>query len=163
MMLVATAPSVAGEGPPPDAKAAFEKLKGMAGRWTATSPDLPAGEAAPEVEYRVVASGTAVVEELFVGTPHEMVSVYHLDGDDLVMTHYCAQGNQPRQKYDPKASGGTTLAFAFAGGANLDPSKDSHMHESQYVFKEGGEVEARWTGWSGGKPAGTHVVTLTRR
>ena len=49
-------------------------------------------------EYRVTASGTAVVETLFPGSDHEMVSVYTKDkkSGDLLMTHYCGLGNQPR-------------------------------------------------------------------
>ena len=48
--------------------------------------------------YRVTAAGSAVMEVLFPGTDHEMVTVYHQDGDDLILTHYCAAGNQPRMK-----------------------------------------------------------------
>jgi hypothetical protein len=28
----------------------------------------------------------------------EMVTVYHADGPDLVLTHYCLEGNQPRMR-----------------------------------------------------------------
>ena len=28
-------------------------------------------------------------------------AVYHMDGPDLVMTHYCAAGNQPTMKFKP--------------------------------------------------------------
>ena len=52
---------------------------------------------------KVTAGGSAVHETLFPGSAHEMVSVYHLDGADLVMTHFCALGNQPRMKADPKS------------------------------------------------------------
>ena len=46
--------------------------------------------------YGVTAAGTAVMEALFPETDHEMLTVYHLEGNDLVLTHYCAMGNQPR-------------------------------------------------------------------
>ena len=52
------------------------------------------------VVYKLTGAGSALVETQFPGTGHEMVSVYHLDGDDLRMTHYCAAGNQPRVKLD---------------------------------------------------------------
>jgi hypothetical protein len=42
------------------------------------------------VEYRVTGAGSAVVETLFPGTPHEMVTVYHARKGVLCMTHYCA-------------------------------------------------------------------------
>ena len=60
----------------------------------------PAGRLAePRRDRRLVRTtggGSAVTETLFPGTAHEMMSVYHMDGDDLVLTHYCAGGNQPR-------------------------------------------------------------------
>ena len=80
----------------PDAKAAFERMKTLVGAWQGshTKPDGPA----MEVDYRLTSNGTALVERLFAGTTHEMTSVYHLEGSDLVITHYCAMGNQPRMK-----------------------------------------------------------------
>ena len=76
---------------------------------------------------KVTAGGSAVQETLFPGQPMEMVSVYHLDKGDLVMTHYCVLGNQPRMKADPK-SPANQIHWVFAGGTNLDPAKDTHMH-----------------------------------
>jgi len=59
--------------------------------------------------------------------PHEMVSIYTVDGPDLVMTHYCVLGNKPRMKADLKAPP-NQICLQFAGGNNLDPQKDKHMH-----------------------------------
>jgi hypothetical protein len=80
----------------------------------------------------VTGSGSAVVEELFPGTEHAMTTVYHLDGSDLVLTHYCMTGNQPRMR--AKASNGTKIAFAFDGGTNIDPKTSQHMHEATFDF-----------------------------
>ena len=66
------------------------------------------------------AGGSAVQETQFPGTPMEMVSVYHLDGADLVMTHYCVLGNQPRMKADPK-SPADKIHFTFASGTKVAP------------------------------------------
>ena len=68
---------------------------------------------------RITAGGSAVHETLFPGQPHEMISLYTAEGSDLVLTHFCVLGNQPRMKADSKAAG-NQLAFKFAGGANLD-------------------------------------------
>src|SRR5690242_6096011 len=76
------------------AKAAFGRLKSLAGEWKCEAREgghVP-GKAAT-ILYRVTANGSTVMETLFPGTDHEMVSMYHLDGDDLKMTHYCAIGN----------------------------------------------------------------------
>jgi hypothetical protein len=81
-----------------------------------------------------------------------MVSVYYRDGAYLVMTHFCMLGNQPRMKADPK-SPANQICFNFAGGSNLDPAKDKHMHEGTITFVDADHIE--WSGvcWEGGKPA----------
>src|SRR5262249_2697880 len=56
----------------------------------------------------------------------EMISVYTADGPDLILTHYCVLGNQPRMKADPD-SPPNQIVFRFAGGSNLEPAKDKHM------------------------------------
>src|SRR5262245_869312 len=136
---------------PTAAEAGLERLKKLAGTWVAADA---AGQPTDQVVsvLRVTAAGSAVVETLFPGQAHEMVSVYHRDGKDLVMTHYCALGNQPRMKADPN-SPANQIRWVFAGGTNLDPAKDKHMHEGTVTFIDDDHLE--WSGvcWEGGKPA----------
>lgn len=143
-----------------DAKAAFERLKKLSGDWEGhlMTPDGPAMSA----RFRLTAAGSVVEERLFPGTDHEMVSMYHLDGKDLVMTHYCAAGNQPRLRYDPAASGPTELSFDFTGGGNLNPDVDGHMHSGRILLKDEAHIEGVWVGYERGKPAGTKRFILTR-
>ncbi len=84
-----------------EAKAAFDRLKTLAGEWNVAA----SGEHHDsKVIYKVTAAGSALMETDSAGSKHEMVTMYHLDGKDLLMTHYCAAGNQPRLKLDLKAS-----------------------------------------------------------
>jgi hypothetical protein len=132
----------------------LERLKKLAGTWVAADKDGKPTDQVVSV-IRVTAGGSAVHETLFPGQPLEMVSLYHRDGADLVMTHYCALGNQPRMKADPK-SPPNQIRFEFAGGSNLDPAKDKHMHEGTITFVDDDHIE--WCGvcWEGGKPAKGH-------
>lgn len=143
-----------------DSTAAFSRLKTLAGEWKGTigSPDGPPGR----VIYRVTANGHTVMETLFPGTDHEMISMYHLDGGDLVLTHYCAAGNQPRMKFEPAASSATELVFSFTGGTNLDPAKDGHIHNGRLRLPAADRLEADWVFYSDGKPAGTNRFLLKR-
>ena len=87
------------------------------------------------VVYKLTGGGSAgIVETQFPGSDHEMVSVYHLDGDDLRMTHYCVAGNQPHVKLDRANSKPDQLIFVFDGGTNLDPHKDMHIHGVKIRF-----------------------------
>jgi hypothetical protein len=64
------------------AQAAFEALKALTGSW-----EVPDSKEPMAVTYRVISGSTTVMETTFPGTPHEMITMYHLDGADLVLTH----------------------------------------------------------------------------
>lgn len=149
-----TAPAADPAVKPAKTHPAFEKLKSLAGTWLAEGKD---GKPTDEVVsiIKVTAGGSAVVETLFPGQAMEMVSVYHLDGSDLVMTHYCVAGNQPKVKLDPKSSV-NKLVFKFAGGTGFDPAKDMHMHEGTLTIKDADHIEFAGVGWVNGKPAEDH-------
>jgi hypothetical protein len=82
----------------------------------------------------------------------EMVSLYTTDGPDLVMTHYCVLGNQPRMKADPN-SPPNQIVFCFIGGGNLNPEKDRHMHEATLTIVSDERIEINGIGWENGAPA----------
>jgi hypothetical protein len=131
--------------------AGLEKMKKLAGTWLMADKE---GQATDEIAsiIKVTAGGSAVHETLFPGQPQEMVSVYTVDGSDLIMTHYCVLGNQPRMKADPK-SPANQIVFRFAGGSNLDPKKDKHMHEAVLNLIDDDHIEVNGTGWENGGPA----------
>ena len=144
---------------PPDGAAALARLKTLAGEWrghivTADGPPV-------EVVYSVTAGGSTVQEKLFVGSAHEMVTMYHLDGGDLVLTHYCAMGNQPRMKLVASADP-SELRFDFAGGANIDPAKDMHMHGGRIVLRGPDRLDAEWSMYDKGKQTGANKFFLER-
>ncbi len=136
--------------PPPPTNAALEKLKKLTGTWVLADKDgKPTKQVASVI--KVTAGGSAVHETLFPGQPHEMVSVYTVDGGNLIMTHYCVLGNQPRMKADPK-SPANQIVFRFAGGTNLDAKKDKHMHAATLTFVDDDHIEVNGVGWENGAP-----------
>lgn len=78
----------------------------LPGHWVAS-----VGGHALEVSYRLTARNTVLLETWMPATPAETVSVMHLDGEHLVFTHYCGQGNQPRLRLVERAGG----EHVFAG------------------------------------------------
>jgi hypothetical protein len=80
-----------------------------------------------------------------------MISVYTVDGSDLVMTHYCMLGNQPRMKAKTNSLG-NKINFEFAGGSNLDPKKDKHMHSATLTIVDADHIEVEGIGWENGAP-----------
>ena len=130
---------------------AFEKLKKLAGTWVTADKDGKPTDQVVSV-IKVTAGGSTIQETLFPGQPMEMLSVYTLDGADLVMTHYCVLGNQPRMKADAK-SPTNQIVWKFTGGGNLDPKKDKHMHEATLTIVDDDHIEVNGVGWENGAPA----------
>ncbi|MFL5240495.1 MAG: hypothetical protein ACJ8FY_00145 [Gemmataceae bacterium] len=129
----------------------FEKMKKLAGTWVAADKDGKPTDQVVSV-IKLTAGGSAVQETIFPGQPLEMISVYTAVGSDLVMTHYCVLGNQPRMKADPN-SPSNQIRFKFDGGTNLDPKKDKHMHEATLTLVDKDHIEVAGVAWEGGAPA----------
>ena len=143
------------------AEAGFDRLKTLQGDWI--DVDGVFGEKGKvAVTYRVTGGGNTVVETFPVGTPFEMMTVYHRDGTGLALTHFCAGGTQPRMT--SKGIEGNTLAFDFAGGTNIDLATTSHMHSARLEFISADEFKATWQNWKGGKADGpAHSFRVVRK
>lgn len=152
-------PGLAEDTPKPiEAVAAFDALKSLVGTWQGDLNGQPY-----TITYRLTGGGSALVETFFPGSDHEMVSIYHLDGSDLKMTHYCAAGNQPRMKLDRKASTAKMFVFEFDGGTNLDPAKDMHIHEGKITIENADHIRGIWTAYQNGKAVHSEEFALTRK
>jgi len=162
LMLFVLSAGVSGEDKPankaPETNPAFEKLKKLAGTWVKADKDGKPTDQIVSV-VKLTAGGSTIHETLFPDQPMEMVSVYHLDGKDLVMTHYCMLGNQPRMKADPN-SPANKIHFKFDGGSNLNVAKDMHMHEGTLTFIDDDHIEFSGVAWVNGKPDEDHCATF---
>ena len=140
--------------------AELEKMKSLSGTWTGTG--MMHGEEKPVTyEYKTTAGGSAVVETAFPGTPMEMVSIYYEQDGNLVMKHFCMLKNQPEMKV--KNSTDNTIEFDFAGGTNMDASKDMHMGSAVFVFVDDNTIKQTWTPYQEGKAMEEPTtITLTR-
>ena len=137
----------------------FERMKELAGVWEGTS-NMPKEGEKVRVEYRLSSGGSSVVETLFPGTAHEMVSVYYDNKGQLTMTHYCALRNQPRMKL--QNADAQNLHFMFVDGSNIDPMKDAYMHSLTISFVDKDHIIQKWTLFVDGKEKETSVFELSR-
>jgi hypothetical protein len=164
VLLIAAATGLRAEDKPapatkaPVANPAFEQLKKLAGTWVMADKDGKATDQVVSV-IKLTAGGSAVEETLFPGQQMEMISMYHMDGPDLVMTHYCMLGNQPKMKADTKAPK-NQIKWQFAGGTNFDPAKDAHMHEGTITIIDDDHIEFAGCAWVNGKPDESHCPTF---
>ena len=145
-----------------DAAKAFERLKGLAGRWEGTGGEAGKPGDPLAVEYAVTAGGTAVMEKVFAGEPYEMITVFTLDGADLIATHYCSGGNQPHYRFKASTQP-DQVAMDFDGGTSLDVSKDGFIHDVRYDLSTDGKVRAELTNYAKGKAAGKIQFDVERK
>ena len=92
--------------------ARFAALKSLAGDWVALGKD---GKPTDTIvsSIRVTSGGNTIQETLFPGSDHEMVTMYHIDGEDLILTHYCMLGNQPRMRAEAGGDASKTRSTSF--------------------------------------------------
>jgi hypothetical protein len=138
----------ADEATPSQAMQTFEKLKGFAGEWIGKS--TKGWEDTSTV--KVVAGGSVVVEESFGAHPNEtMYTMYYMDGDRLLLTHYCVAQNQPRLVASEFSANGDTVTFTFLDGTGMASRDVGHMDKCRIVFVDDDHNTTQWTWYQKGK------------
>ncbi|HSI72578.1 MAG TPA: hypothetical protein VK934_05335 [Fimbriimonas sp.] len=138
--------------PQSEAKLALEKLKSLAGSWQGEIMRIPI-----TFSIRAASSGTAVVHEGNTeggGPPSHEITMFYIDGDRLLSTHYCDAGN--RSNLDGKMSAdGKTIKFSFIevigskrGGYLKDMAltivdAKTHIIEVNFVMPDGAAIPLR--------------------
>lgn len=161
VFVVSNGLAFAGETPAkPTLPKQLEQMKRMAGQWKAKSKGHDGKEETSTVSYEVTSGGSAIVEKLFAGTDHEMVSVYHAAGSKIAMTHYCMMGNSPELTL--KKSDDKTLVFELDGTKGIQSKSEPHMHGLTLTWIDNDHVTQEWSSYAHGKKGESTVITLTR-
>jgi hypothetical protein len=138
----------------------FEKMKELVGVWEGTT-DMGKGMVAIKATYELTSAGNAILERLFVGLPHEMVTVYYDYNGKLTMTHYCSLGNQPHMEL--MNSGENNMLFVLSEkNPNLSSLKEIHMHSLNISFDGKDNITQTWSLYEEGEKKTDSVIKLTR-
>jgi hypothetical protein len=110
--------------------AALAQLRGLSGEWEGSLEWTGArtGSGTMHAAYYETGNGSAVVENLSVDGVPSMTSVYHLDGAELRMTHYCGAQNQPRLRARQIDVAKGILDFDFVDATNLRSPDAPHVY-----------------------------------
>lgn len=130
-LLALASPAMAEEAAPTPAEAQFAQILGWEGRWKVAETD------ALQIVFEVTARGKTVVERWETASGLHSITVYHLDGESVIATHYCPQGNQPRLQ--SVAGDGSAIAFEFRDITGLDEG-ESHQFALSYAVREDGSL-----------------------
>ncbi len=149
-----------------DAQKSFDKMKSLAGSWegrvTTVPPQPGMGDGAlTEISLRVTSRGNALVHEMkAAGTADDPtkydhpVTMFYLENDRLLLTHYCDAGNRPRMAARTSPDG-KTVEFDFldlAGGTQY-----GHMHHAVFTVIDANHHTEDWTYMMpGDKPVNAH-------
>jgi hypothetical protein len=136
------------------ASAAFDKLKSLAGEWK--GKDSHGKEAGSTFE--LTAGDTAVMEKMHMN----MVTMYTLDNNRVLLTHYCVAENQPRMTASALSDDGKTLDFTFLDATGMKDANDGHMHHVKFTFTDADHMKEQWTFQKDGKDAFDEGIELER-
>ena len=135
----------------------FEKMQSLVGEWKGTSMD----KRPVTVTYTLVSDNSALMERLAMGGESEMVTMYHPDGDHLMMTHYCSAHNQPRMRSEAVTAGSKKITFNFVDVTNLSAPDAGHMKKLVVIFIDKDHLTQEWTWTQKGKEK-TEVFNFER-
>ena len=137
------------------------KLTALEGEWTLLDENGTDTGIVGAV-FRPTANGSAVREVMMPGNDHEMLNVYHADGDRVLMTHYCAAGNQPRLEIVP--AGEDRLELRFESITNLAHEGANHMHQADFQWHGPDRLTTTWYSMRDGKLSEeATVINLARK
>jgi hypothetical protein len=150
-----------------DGQNSFTQLKTLAGTWQGSvkldppMPQMSTGKPV-NISMRVTSRGNALVHEMGeLGATDDPtkydhpVTMLYMDGDRLMLTHYCDAGNRPRMV--AKTSGdGKTVEFDFLDIAG--PTQHGHMQHAVFTVIDANHHTEDWTFlMPGDKPMHAHM------
>jgi hypothetical protein len=150
-----------------EAQKSFTEMKSLAGTWQGPvkldppMPEMDSGKPV-EVSLKVTSKGNALVHEMQeAGTPLDAakydhpVTMFYLDGDRLLLTHYCDAGNRPRMAAR-KSPDRKTVEFDFLDVAGS--TKYGHMQHAVFNIIDANHHTEDWTFlMPGDKPMHAHM------
>ena len=135
-----------------DAQKSFDKLKTLAGSWEGqvAATGTPFDGKPLQVLLRVTSEGNALMHEMKGEGPDDPITMFYLDGDRLLLTHYCDAGNRPRMA-GKMAPDGKTVEFEFLDVAGN--TQHGHMQHAVFTMIDANHHTEDWTfTFPGGKP-----------
>ena len=143
-----------------EAQKSFDRMKTLAGSWEGrVTTDMPQAAAAVEktpmkVSIRATSRGNALLHEMTsAGSPDDPITMFYLEGDRLLLTHYCDAGNRPRMAATTSPDGRTVkFDFLDIAGSNLQ----QHMQHAAFTFIDADHHTEDWTFMMNDKPIHAH-------
>ena len=158
-MLIVIACLAAGLAAQGKADPGFDKMRTLVGQWEGKNSS---GNVA-RVSYALTAGDSVLMETIAPANDSTMVSMYHLDGDRLMMTHYCGAGNQPRMRAGQVGADPREITFTFQDATNLPNPDAGHMVGLTLTFQSKDRITQVWTWREKGRADMNEKFELVRK
>src|SRR5438067_6852550 len=135
---------------------AFDRLAALKGKWSGEQEGVKVS-----LIYTLTANGSALMEEFRPERGPVMVTMFTVDGDRLIATHYCSAKNQPQMVTGAIIDPQKPLAFSLARITGLKSSDDWHNTALTMIQNDDDHLTQEWTYQSKGK-SGKRIFRYTR-
>jgi hypothetical protein len=135
---------------------AFDRLASLKGEWKGQMDGINTS-----LTYTLTANGSALMEQCQPQKGAEMVTMFTVDGDHLIATHYCSAKNQPQMATSAIADVQKPLAFSLVRISGLK-SPDAFHNTGLTIFqKDNDHLTQEWSYQFKGK-TGKNIFHFTR-
>src|SRR5437879_8731527 len=148
MALVAGAASLAADKT--KSEEAFDRLASSKGEWEGKQDGVKIS-----LVYTLTANGSALMEEFRPESGPVMITMFTVDGDRLIATHYCSAKNQPQMVTSAITDAQKPLAFVLARVTGLKSPDDWHNTGLTVIQDDNDHLTQEWTYQSKGKSGKT--------
>src|SRR5206468_2930631 len=135
---------------------AFDRLTSLKGEWKGEQKGVKIS-----LIYTLTANGSVLMEEFRPESGPVMITMFTVDGDHLIATHYCSAKNQPQMVTSAITDAQKPLAFALARITGLKSPDNWHNTGLTVIQEDNDHLTQEWIYQSKGK-SGKTVFRYTR-
>ena len=152
--LVAAAASLAADKT--KSEEAFDRLASLQGEWQGIADGVNT-----TLIYTLTANGSTLMEQCRPEKGHEMITIFTVDGDHLIATHYCSARNQPQMATAAISDAQKPLAFSLVRVTGLKSPDDFHNTGLTVIQEDNDHLTQEWLYDAKGK-SGKNIFHFTR-
>jgi len=135
---------------------AFDRLTSLKGEWTGQIDGVNT-----TLIYTLTANGSALMEQCRPEKGPEMITMFTVDGDHLIATHYCSARNQPQMATSPITDAQKPLEFSLVRVTGLQSPDDFHNTGLTMIQEDNDHLTQEWSYQHKGK-TGKNIFHFTR-
>jgi hypothetical protein len=119
---------------------AFDRLASLKGEWNGQIDGVKA-----RLIYTLTANGSALMEEFRPEKGPVMITMFTIDGDHLIATHYCSAKNQPQMETPAITDVQKPLEFSLVRVTGLKSPDDFHNTGLTVIQDNNDHLTQEWS------------------